>query len=312
MKLPQRTRLYDNHSLNSQAWDNYRPRPGDVIISTALKAGTTWMQNIVGGLIFQDEPMPGLVWELSLWPDSSFGAAVEKLAQLEAQTHRRFLKTHLPLDALPYFPEVNYIYVGRDGRDVFMSLWNHYRHLQPEIFDHYNCHPSRRADPFPLCPDDIHDFFHMWISRSWFEWEQDGFPFWSLFYHVRSWWEFRHLPNMLFVHFNDLLADLDGQMRRIAAYLEIAVHEETWPALVEKLTFKGMKARAAEVVPGGGGFLQGGAARFLNKGTNGRWRGILTTDELAQYDLVVKKQLSPECRRWLESGNPRPSGAYAT
>lgn len=152
------------------------------------------MQNIVGNLIFQDEPMPGLVWELTPWLDSSFGSSAEKLAQLAAQTHRRFLKTHLPLDALPYFPEVDYIYVGRDGRDVFMSLWNHYRHLQPDIFDHYNHHPSRRQDPFPPCPADIHDFFRLWISRSWFEWEQDGFSFWSLFYHVRSWWDFRHLP----------------------------------------------------------------------------------------------------------------------
>jgi aryl sulfotransferase len=117
------------------------------------------------------------------------------------------------------------------------------------------------------------------------------------------WNHYRHLPNILFVHFNYLLADLYGQMRRIAAYLDVVVHEETWPALVEKLTFKAMKARAAEVVPGGGGFLQGGAARFLNKGTNGRWRGILTAAELGHYDAVVKKQLSPECRRWLEVGD---------
>lgn len=309
MKLPQRTRVYDNHSLNSQAWDNYRPRPGDVIISTALKTGTTWMQNIVGGLIFQDEPMPGLVWELSIWPDSSFGSAAEKLAQLEAQTHRRFLKTHLPLDALPYFPEVDHIYVGRDGRDVFMSLWNHYRHLQPDVFDHYNRHPRRRNDPVPICPDNIHDFFDMWINRSWLEWEQDGFPFSSLFYHVQSWWAFRHLPNILFVHFNNLLADLDGQMRRIAAYLDIPVHEATWPALVDKLKFKSMKANADKVVPSSGGFLFGGAKQFLHKGTNGRWRDILTVDELAQYDETVKKQLTPACLRWLEVGDTAVSSS---
>ncbi|MEJ2748458.1 MAG: sulfotransferase domain-containing protein, partial [Anaerolineae bacterium] len=308
MKRPQRTRIYDNHSLNSPAWDGYRPRPGDVVITTALKAGTTWMQNIVGNLIFQDEPMPGLVWELTPWLDSSFGSPAEKLAQMEAQTHRRFLKTHLPLDALPYFPEVKYIYVGRDGRDVFMSLWNHYRHLQPDIFDHYNRHPSRRHDPFPPCPADIHDFFRLWISRSWFEWEQDGFPFWSLFYHVRSWWDFRHLPNILFVHFNDLLADLDGQMRRTAAFLDIPVHEATWPALVDKMTFKSMKANADKVVPGSGDFLVGGAERFLNKGTNGRWRGILTAPELAQYEAAVQRQLTPDCRHWLKGGEPPFSG----
>jgi aryl sulfotransferase len=118
---------------------------------------------------------------------------------------------------------------------------------------------------------------------------------------VRSWWDFRHLPNILFVHFNDLLADLDGQMRRIAAYLDIPVHETTWPALVDKMTFKSMKANADKVVPGGGGFLIGGAERFLNKGTNGRWRTILTPAELDQYETAVQGQLDPDCQRWLES-----------
>lgn len=129
--LPQTLRTYKTHSLDSASWDGFKPRVSDIIITTALKAGTTWMQTIVGNLIFQDQEMPRPLWQLTPWLDARKGGRIEeKLNLLEAQTHRRFLKTHLPLDALPYFPEVKYIYVGRDGRDVFMSLWNHYRHLQ--------------------------------------------------------------------------------------------------------------------------------------------------------------------------------------
>ncbi len=299
--LPQQTRRYHNHALNSAAWDQFQPRPGDIIIATALKAGTTWMQTIVGNLIFQDAPMPGPLWQLTPWLDSRFCPLAEELARLEAQTHRRFLKTHLPLDALPYYPEANYIVVGRDGRDVFMSLWNHYRHMQPTIIERQNQWPERANDPYPPCPDDIHDFFRDWISKSWLPWEQDGFPFWSLFYHLQSWWAYRHLPNILFVHFNDLLADLDGQMRRIAAFLNIPVNEAVWPELVDKATFKTMKAHAADVVPGSGGFLVGGAQQFLHKGTNGRWRGILNPTELEQYEAAAKKQLSQDGQRWLEN-----------
>jgi aryl sulfotransferase len=185
-QLPQRSRIYRNHSLNSPAWDGFKPRADDVIITTALKAGTTWMQTIVGNLVFQDREMPGPLWQLTPWIDSRAGSVEEKLNLLEMQAHRRFLKTHLPLDALPYFPEVKYIYVGRDGRDVFMSLWNHYRYLQPDIIEWYNDFPARANDPFPDCPDDIHEFFRMWISRSWFPWEDEGFPFWSLFYHLQA------------------------------------------------------------------------------------------------------------------------------
>lgn len=51
---------------------------------------------------------------------------------IEAQTHRRFLKSHLPMDALPIYDEVRYIHVARDascswkrahrGRSVKTSL----------------------------------------------------------------------------------------------------------------------------------------------------------------------------------------------
>ncbi|MBN1580296.1 MAG: sulfotransferase domain-containing protein [Anaerolineae bacterium] len=300
--LPSRCRTYKNHALDSTSWDQFKPRNGDVIITTALKAGTTWMQTIVGNLIFQDRAIPGPLWQLTPWLDSRGGSLEEDLALLEAQTHRRFLKTHLPLDALPYAPQIKYIYVGRDGRDVFMSLWNHYRHMQPGLIARFNRSPERAQDPFPSCPDDIHAFFKMWIGTSWFSWEHDGYPFWSLFYHLRSWWAYRHLPNILFVHFNDLLVDLDGQMRRVARYLDIEIDETIWPALVDKATFNTMKANAENVVPDGGSFLTGGARRFLNKGTNGRWKGVLTQEELALYEEKTKKELGPDSRKWIELG----------
>ena len=302
-QLPQISRIYKTHSLDSTAWDQFEPRAGDVIITTAMKAGTTWMQTIVGNLIFQDQKMPGMLWQLTPWLDSRGGDPLEeKLKLLEAQTHRRFLKTHLPLAAMPYFPEVKYIYVGRDGRDVFMSLWNHYRHLEPDVIDWFNSAPERAGDPFPVCPDDIHKFFQMWMTKSWFTWEFDGYPFWSLFYHLGSWWNHKHLPNILFVHFNDLLADLDGQMHMLADYLEIDIDEAIWPTLVDKATFKTMKADAENVVYGGGSFLTGGAQRFLHKGTNGRWNGVLTEEELEQYEKVATERLSPEGKRWLALG----------
>jgi len=291
--LPQRSRVYEAHNLNSLCWDAFKPRAGDVIITTALKAGTTWMQTIVGNLIFQDQPMPAPQWQLTPWLDSRGGSLEEKLESIEAQTHRRFLKTHLPLDALPYFPQVCYIYVGRDGRDVFMSLWNHYRHLKPEVITWLK---------YPPCPESIHEFFQMWISKSWYDWERDGFPFWSLFYHLESWWMYRHLSNILFVHFDDLLADLDGQMRVVADYLDIKINEAIWSTLVDNATFKTMKANAEDVVPAGGDFLIGGAQRFLNKGTSKRWKGVLTKEELILYEEAACSQLSSECKNWLEFG----------
>ena len=47
---PERTRTYQNHHLDSTRWDAVTPRPDDIIITTAYKAGTTWTQRIVAAL----------------------------------------------------------------------------------------------------------------------------------------------------------------------------------------------------------------------------------------------------------------------
>ncbi len=104
------------------------------------------------------------------------------------------------------------------------------------------------------------------------------------------------------MHFKDLLDDLNGQMRIIARYLDIEVHEAIWPTLVDKATFETMRANADKIVPAGGDFLVGGARRFLHKGTNGRWKGVLTREELGLYERVAESRLGADSKRWLEYG----------
>jgi len=300
--VPRRTRVYRNHHLDSTLWEGFVPRKDDIIISTPGKTGTTWTQRIVGLLVFQSPTWPDTLNRVSPWLDSSFIVKVQDPRPLiEAQTHRRFLKSHLPLDGLPYFPEVKYISLGRDGRDVFMSLWNHYRSYTAEAYDLFDSGlpPEEHC---PRCPDDIHEFWRIWISQGAFPWESDGQPFGSHFQHVRSFWEHRRLPNLLLVHYNDLKRDLPGEMRRIAEYLEIEVPAAKWPGLVEAATFEAMKRDAELLLPEIGLVFEGGAQTFLHKGTNDRWRDVLRPEELAQYRAVVERSLSPELARWLERG----------
>ena len=54
------------------------------------------------------------------------------------------------------------------------------------------------------------------------------------------------------LHYDDLKADLEGQMRKLAAHLGIKVDEDRWPRLVEAATFESMRNRADTTVPGGG------------------------------------------------------------
>src|SRR5260370_37863211 len=72
LALPQRTRVYRCHHLDSTRWDDVVPRPDDIVITTSLKAGTTWIQRIVSLLVFQTVELPKTLHCVSPCPDSRF------------------------------------------------------------------------------------------------------------------------------------------------------------------------------------------------------------------------------------------------
>lgn len=305
-QLPQVTRTYQFHSLDSTRWNQYQPRPDDIVISTSLKSGTTWMLEIVRQLIFlgQDVPerneMP--VGQVSAWPDAPWFPVEKMLEKLEGQAHRRFMKTHLPLDGLPYFPQVKYIVVGRDARDVGMSMWNHYAGMTDGAFEYHNGVSGRIGDPLPRPPQDIHDFWWDWISRGWFDWTSEGYPFQPNLYHTQSWWAYRHLPNILFVHYNDLKNDFASELRRIAAFLTISLAEYALPGLMQAASLDAMREREARLNKSWSATFKDGAGTFFFKGTNGRWRDVLSAEEVQMYEEKTAQVLTPACRAWLEQG----------
>ena len=79
---------------------------------------------------------------------------------------------------------------------------------------------------------------------------------------------------------------------------------------VEATTFTNVKEKAIEADVNAPEdeprFFKGGRSTFIFKGTNGRWKGVLTEQELAQYDEAKARVLSPDCARWLETGGPVP------
>ena len=300
--LPDRTRVYQSHHFDSTRWDYFEPRADDIVIATSYKSGTTWTQAIVGHLLFPDGDLPAGPAELSPWLDNRIMPLEVVLNGLKAQAHRRFIKTHLPLDGLRYDARIKYLYVARDARDVFMSLWNHYTTMTDEFFALMNGLGGRVGEELPRPDGDIHTFWRDWTTRGWFPWETDGWPYWSHLYNVQSWWNFRALPNLRLVHYNDLLQDTEGEIRRMAEFLEIDVPERCWPGIVKAVSFEEMKRQGERYAPGGGQFWKGGAATFLHKGTNGRWRDVLSADEMALYDAACERALTPDCRAWLENG----------
>lgn len=301
---PLRNRSYHHHHFDGAVWDEVIPRDDDIVIASSVKSGSTWLQQIIATLVFEGRPHPAPLNQFSLFLDLRVPSRSERLAIIAGQSHRRIYKTHLPLDGLLYFPQCKYVYIARDGRDVFMSLWHHYRSANALWYQLMNDTPDRVGEPLPPCPDDIHTFWRDWISRGWFEWEEDGYPFWSVFRHVHTWWQYRQLPNLLFLHYADLKRDIRGQSRRIADFLGIQATSAVLDAVAEQASFGYMKKHAGLVAPLGGQVFTGGAETFIHKGTNRRWQGVLSDEELAQYDRLVSERLSPDCAHWLATGQP--------
>jgi aryl sulfotransferase len=279
--------------VDSARWNDFKFRDGDIIIATWGKSGTTWTQQIVSQLVFNGEE--GIdVSMLSPWVDLRT-VPQEAVDALEFQTHRRFVKTHLPVDALVISPKAKYIYIGRDGRDAAWSAYNHFATGTPELFEGINSLPGREGPPLERPTGSAHDFWLDWLAH-------DGTPLWPFWEHVRGWWAIQHQPNVKLLHFNDLKRDLPSQIRGIADFLDIDIDESRFPAIVEHCTFDYMKAHAPLVSPGGGVGWEGGASTFINKGTNGRWTEVLSAEESSAYEARAVAELGPDCAHWLKTG----------
>ncbi len=282
---PYRTAVFDN-----RRWAGFTPRPRDIFVCTPPKCGTTWTQTIVASLLWPDGDAPGPVMMISPWLEFELFPIDFVESTLAAQTHRRFIKSHTPADGIPFFDDAKYVVVGRDGRDAFMSLCNHVERFKGEARDALNLRAA--ADGVPPMPGwngDVHGFFAEYLKEP------------MVLEHIASFWARRSDPRILFVHFNDLKADLAGEMRRIARFLDIDVPEAKWPACVARCTFEAMRERGSEIGPFDVAF-EGGAKSFLFKGTNGRWRDVLTPAEQAAYEKRVAELLPADAAAWLERG----------
>lgn len=289
---------YRNQFMDSSRWDDIELRDGDIIISTPAKCGTTWTQIICGLLVFGRPELPAPLDELTHWPDATFRVAAEVRAALEAQRHRRFIKTHTPLDGLPRREDVTYVGIGRDPRDVAVSLDNHlantdWRRMQAARV----AAMGAEAEPLELLPPDSTPYERFW---HWAYSEDELFGLRAMLAHIEGFWERRGEPGIVLLHYDELKADLEGRMRSLAAALGIAIDEEVWPRLVRAATFEEVRGRAETLAPEAD--LWKDRAEFFHRGTSGQWRAMLGTGDLERYRARVAELTTPEVAEWVHGG----------
>jgi aryl sulfotransferase len=253
---------YQSSDEDSARWLGFPFRDGDIVISTRSKTGTTWVQTICALLIFGTPELPAPIAQLSPWVDHTIAPRDEVFAELAAQRHRRFIKTHTPLDGIPLDPRATYIVTVRHPLDAAVSLYH-----QGDNFDRAKVRALTGA-PEPAGPRPprmpLHDWLLAyingeppWPARADPREDMDSLP--GLMWHFSDAWARRHEPNVLLVHYDNLSADLAGQMRQIGARL------------------------------------------FFRRGTSGAGREVLSDEEIAAYHARVGQLAPPDMLSWLHA-----------
>ncbi len=289
---------YQSPEEDSARWLGFPFRPGDIVISTRSKTGTTWVQMICALLIFQTPELPAPLAQLSPWLDHLIVPREEAYARLAAQEHRRFIKTHTPLDGIPIDARVTYIVTARHPLDMFVSLYHQGDNIDHARVRRLTGQPEPTGPPRPRTP--LHDRLLRWIADDDDPREYpDSLP--GVMWHLSDAWSRRGEPNVLLIRYQDLSADLEGQMRWLAERLGIAVPEQAWPALVQAATFESMRDSADTLVPTAGIFKSNAA--FFRRGTSGAGRDVLSDEELAAYYARVTQLAPSDMLTWLHSSH---------
>ena len=297
VKWPTEIRDASTIEADSRIWKEFEFREGDIIVASYPKTGTTVAQQILSQIIFNgSEDVP--LWEIAPWFEFRLAPKAETMAMLKAQTHRRSIKSHLPAYSVPISPIAKYIYVGRDGRDV---AWSFHHHLS-NVFDAFNDAQWRLYDPeakimsgYPKIPESPYQFYTEWMR-------DDGFPHGSFFENVQTWWEIRNLPNVLMVHYNNIIGDLPGEIARIAKFLDYDLSTLAMDKIIHHCGFQYMKEHSKQYAPPA---FKDGQTVFFNKATNMRWKDILSAAEVAQYEKIAEERLGSECAYWLATGKTK-------
>lgn len=299
---PQRVHDYHTPVSDTDRWAGFTHRPGDILVCTPPKCGTTWTQMICALLAHQTPELPQPLTRLSRWIERVTQPIEEVEAELGAQAHRRVLKTHTPLDGLPYFDDVAYVVCGRDLRDAFLSMCDHLTNASEATVADAKRRlglPDDAPSPFPEEPNAL---YPIWMTVPDQAWTEDGAPMGSATHFFRTFWAHRHAPNIFFTHYADLTRDLDGEMRRLAAFLGTPIDAAIWPSLVDAASFASMRSRAADAAPGAHLGEWRSNEDFFRKGRMGEWRTALSPQNQSLYAELTPQRLAPELQRWLEGG----------
>jgi hypothetical protein len=298
---------YLAHVADSRRWAQVPLRDDDIVISTPSKCGTTWMQMLIALLLFDTEELPAPLSTLSPWVEMRTRPMAQTLEHLASQTHRRFLKTHVPLDGLPRRDGVTHVVVGRDPRDAWVSM----QHQQANLdIPHVVAMCDDGAGPpeaDPDLPEEIGARFRAQIELPASS-NHTRVELAQIVHHLLGAWRARHESHVHLVHYADLQRDLPAEMVRLADALGLERSPRRCAELAEAASLSRMRADAARLAPNADDEVWHDPRRFFRSGGCGEWRAFSDAATQRRYDeRVIELSGGDEAfANWLHAGRTLP------
>ena len=243
----------------------YDGSPDDIFIVTYPRSGTTWLQMIVYQLTTDGAMDFAHIDEVSPYLEVTMIPRRQQISDLRATP--RVVKTHLPYHEIPKGPG-RYIYGIRNGLDVAVSYHYHARKYYPGM--------GRLS---------VSEFFSRFMAGrvlygSWFE-------------HVTGWLRNKGRLNVLVVTYEDLSADLEAGVKRIADFCGITIDPAAMPRILERCSFAFMREHDARLSPGGRLLPApaGPASPFIRQGQVGGWRQELDARAVSDFQEACDQRL---------------------
>ncbi len=259
---------------------NFKARKTDILITTAPKAGTTWMQQILhqlktGGDVNFDSIDNVIPW-LEIQRKGKHWSEI--IAYFDTIKNPRIFKTHCTYQQTPGVDFAKIILSSRDPRDACISFYHHTMNLTENA--------CQMADI--KSPKDFDEYF-----RSWME-------FGTWYRNISSWWPHINKQNILWLRYEDMKADLEKSIDQILDFLDWKLDDTGRPKVLEYCSFQWMKANSDKFTHRDeNGRLLFTPGSFIRKGSVGDYRSLMSKSQEKQILDRAYKILEPECLKFL-------------